>query len=227
MINNFYNGYNPYNDFGIESQLDLSKLKINKDNSVLIIGSGTGDDAFSIRNLVGENGRVIGIDLSANMLAISRQNCGNFGFNNVTFFKREIDKLLFNDSVFDVVVCSYYLNMLEDYENVFRELRRVLKADGTLYVKDILPHKQIESITLLNPSIADDFGLFKNKNPMLQQDYFREIQKIGFTNVSIIEDNEVGTESGECLLFIESKNYETYISNNIILKRVLLEIKNK
>jgi ubiquinone/menaquinone biosynthesis C-methylase UbiE len=79
-------GYNPISDIGLGFNNFLQYADIKNNDSVLNVGCGTGDDSFAIRRIVGEKGRVIGVDYSLEHIKTSRQSCGNLGYNNVTFF---------------------------------------------------------------------------------------------------------------------------------------------
>ncbi len=156
--------------------------------TVLDLGSGAGRDAFIAARAVGAGGRVIGVDMTPEMLALARQNAGIFtsmyGINNVEFREGYIEALPVDDASVDVIISNCVINLSPDKARVFREAARVLKPGGRLVVSDIVLNRELppalrESVSLYAACIA---GALK------RADYLAAIEAAGFTGLEVLKD---------------------------------------
>jgi len=170
---------------GCGNPIALAKLK--KGDVVLDLGSGAGFDSFLAAKKVGKKGKVIGIDMTKEMIAKARKNAKKYGYSNVEFRLGDIESLpLENDSV-DVVISNCVINLAPNKEKVFSEAFRVLKSNGRMYVSDIvllkeLSDEQKKDENLLCGCVA---------GALLKEDYLEKIKKAGFEVNVLNEDKEI------------------------------------
>jgi SAM-dependent methyltransferase len=149
--------------------------------TVLDLGSGAGFDAFLAVAKVGKAGRVIGVDMTDEMLEKARENAKKGGYTNVEFRKGDIEDLPLEDEEVDVVISNCVINLAPDKGKVFKETYRVLKPGGRLMVSDVvltkpLPDELKNDEELLSGCVA---------GAILKQDYLNLLKKAGFDKITI------------------------------------------
>lgn len=148
---------------------------------VLDLGSGAGFDAFLASPKVGKSGKVIGVDMTDEMLAKAKENARKGNYTNVEFRKGDIEKLPVDDDSVDAIISNCVINLTPDKEKVFKEAHRVLKKGGRLMVSDIvlikpLPEKLKNDKDLLIGCVS---------GAILKQEYLDILTKAGFSDISI------------------------------------------
>jgi arsenite methyltransferase len=177
---------------GCGNPVAIASLK--KGEVVLDLGSGGGFDCFLAANAVGEKGKVIGVDMTPEMLALARENAVKGGYKNVEFRLGEIENLPVADSTIDVIISNCVINLSPEKEKVFAEAYRVLKPGGRVMVSDIvllkeLPEEIKESVEAYVSCIA---------GAALKDDYIGAMKQAGFKNIEMISDNPVPVEYQSC-----------------------------
>jgi SAM-dependent methyltransferase len=120
---------------GVANPWKLGRLEPGE--RVLDLGSGAGTDALIAAQMVGARGRVIGVDMTPEMLATARAAAAEMGASNVEFVEAEAERLPFSDESFDIVVSNGVVDLIPDKDAVFAELHRVLGPGGRLQIADV------------------------------------------------------------------------------------------
>ena len=156
---------------------------------VLDLGAGGGIDCFLAAVAVGETGRVIGVDMTPEMLHRARENARNGGYDNVEFRLGEIENLPLADSTVDAVISNCVVNLSPDKARVFKEAYRVLKPGGRVMVSDIVLTRELPED--IRNSLAAYAGCVAGAS--LKEDYLATIAKAGFENVEIVSEQSYGS----------------------------------
>jgi len=155
--------------------------------TVLDLGSGGGIDCFLASQRVGASGRVIGVDMTPEMIHLARENASKNHYPNVEFRLGEIESLPVADGSVDVVISNCVINLSVDKPRVFREIFRVLKPGGRMMVSDIVLTRELpESI---KNSVAAYTGCIAGA--LTRTDYLAGIHEAGFADVKVVAENGV------------------------------------
>jgi len=173
---------------GCGNPVALASLK--EGEAVLDLGSGAGFDCFLASSRVGEKGRVIGVDMTPEMLEKARENAANGGYANVEFRLGEIENLPVADNQVDIIISNCVINLSPDKEQVFREAYRVLKPGGRLMVSDIVLLEALPGT--IQKSVAAYIGCLAGA--ALKEQYLDAVKQAGFKNVMIIDESSFGTD---------------------------------
>ena len=130
----------------------ISKAELRAGEIVLDLGSGAGFDAFLAAQRVGESGKVIGVDMTREMIEKARMNSEKLKISNVEFRLGEIEKIPVADSSVDVVISNCVINLSPDKSAVFKEIQRTLKPGGRIIISDILRSGEMPEEIRSNPA---------------------------------------------------------------------------
>lgn len=180
-------GYVPDADLGLGCGLPTEFAGIEEGNTVLDLGSGAGNDVFIARRIVGESGKVLGIDFTDEMLDKARLNCEKLGYENVEFVKGDIEEMPIEENLVDVVISNCVLNLVPDKVKAFSEIFRVLKPGGHFCVSDIviegdLPDKLLNAAAMYTGCVS---------GALQKSEYLRIIRESGFEEPQIKKEKEI------------------------------------
>ncbi len=125
-------------DLGLGCGIPTQFAGIEKGDHVLDLGSGAGNDCFVARAIVGETGKVTGLDFTDAMIDKANENNRKLDYKNVEFVKGDIEEMPFPDDSFDVIVSNCVLNLVPDKNKAFAQIMRVLKPGGHFCVSDVV-----------------------------------------------------------------------------------------
>jgi ubiquinone/menaquinone biosynthesis C-methylase UbiE len=158
---------------------------------VLDLGSGAGKDVFLAAREVGSSGRVIGVDMTQEMLALARRNAEKLKMGNVEFRQGTIEELPLDVTSVDIVISNCVINLSPDKPKVFREAFRVLRKGGRLVVSDIVLDKPLPK------SLKNDADLYTAciAGALSRAKYLQAIRDAGFQDIKIL--TEKGHKPGQ------------------------------
>jgi SAM-dependent methyltransferase len=159
----------------------LALAAIKPGMTVLDLGSGAGFDAFLAAGRVGPSGRVIGVDMTDEMLALARRNAAARGATNVEFRKGRLEALPVEDGTVDLVISNCVVNLVPDKAAAFREIARVLAPGGTISLSDLVLLAPLpESV---RSSVEAYVGCIAGASPI--GEYVARLHEVGLTDVQI------------------------------------------
>ncbi len=174
-------------DLGLGCGVPTRHAALRPGEVVLDLGSGAGNDCFVARHEVGPTGRVIGVDMTPEMIARARANATKLGYENVEFRLGEIEHLPVETGTVDCVLSNCVLNLVPDKASAFAEIARVLVPGGRMCVSDIvatgpLPEPVREAVGLYVGCVA---------GAIPQGDYVSLLRAAGLEDVRIVESRPI------------------------------------
>ena len=174
-------GYVKDADLGLGCGLPTEYAGINKGDTVVDLGSGAGNDVFVARAIVGDEGKVIGLDFTEEMVSKAVKNKEKLGFQNVEFKLGEIEQMPIENEAADVVISNCVLNLVPDKKKAFSEIYRILKPGAHFCVSDIVIKGE------LHPDLKKSAAMYAGcvAGALQQDEYTGIIKETGFKDVEI------------------------------------------
>lgn len=164
---------------------------------ILDLGSGSGRDVYALSALVGERGFVVGVDMTAEQLAVARKHQDyhreQFGYaqSNVEFLEgyiEKLDELGLQDNSFDIVISNCVINLSPDKDAVLREVHRVLKPGGEFYFSDVYADRRIPTHLVNDPVLYGECL----SGALYWNDFLSLAKQTGFQDPRLVEDRPLG-----------------------------------
>jgi ubiquinone/menaquinone biosynthesis C-methylase UbiE len=175
-------------NLGCGNPVALASLK--EGETVVDLGAGGGLDCFLAAKKVGANGRVIGVDMTPEMLDKAKRNCSKGGYKNVEFRLGEIENLPVADNTADVIISNCVINLSPNKQRVFGEAFRVLKPKGRLMISDMVLLKAVPEV--VKKSVLAYVGCISGAE--MKTDYIQLIKNAGFEEVKVVDETVLQPE---------------------------------
>ena len=192
---------------GVGCGAPVNYAKLRKGETVVDLGSGAGIDVFLSANRVKESGKVIGIDMTDEMLEKAKKATKDNGYMNVEFRKGDIEKRIpVEDNSVDVVISNCVINLTIDKVSTFKEIYRILKhGQGRMVISDLVTDKEVQS-----DSIDSEKWCSCVDGALTKENYLNSIRKAGFTNIEVLDDK----------LYIEADQVNYRKISSLVIKAV-------
>jgi len=203
-------GHMPDADLGLGCGIPTQFAGIEKGHYVLDLGSGAGNDCFVARAIVGETGKVTGLDFSDDMLEMARQNALKLGYSNVEFIRGDIEDIPLPDSVFDVVVSNCVLNLVPDKKKAFAEIIRVIKPGGHFCISDVVVKGELPE--KLKKDAEMYAGCVSGALPI--QEYLDLITQAGFKDLLVHKQKSIHIPKEILKQYFKNDELENYLTGD-------------
>jgi arsenite methyltransferase len=204
-------GYVPDADLALGCGLPTEFAQIKPGNTVVDLGSGAGNDCFIARSVVGETGRVIGIDMTEAMIEKAKSNAAKLGFKNVEFRLGDIDNMPIENKTADVVVSNCVMNLVPNKQKAFAEAFRIIKSGGHFSISDIVLQGE------LSDELRKEATLYAGciSGAVQKEEYIRIIQEAGFTNIKIQKERKIDIPNELLAKFLTGNQLQEYKKSHV------------
>jgi SAM-dependent methyltransferase len=175
-------------NLGLGCGAPIEHLALQPGETVVDLGSGAGIDVFLAADSVGPTGRVIGVDMTPEMLERARRNASKAGVQNAEFREGRLENLPVASGTVDAITSNCVINLVPDKAVVFKEIARILKPGGRIVISDIILDKA------LPPEIEKDIYAYVGciSGAARREDYFGMIKDAGLGDIEILKDIDYG-----------------------------------
>lgn len=199
-------GYNADADLGLGCGIPTEFAKIKEGDTVVDLGSGAGNDCFVARAIVGEYGKVVGIDMTEAMVSKARENAKKLNYSNVEFVLGDIENMPISAKIADVVISNCVLNLVPCKQKAFEEIYRILKSGGHFSISDVvikgeLPDKIKQTAEMYAGCVAGAID---------KDEYVGIIERAGFVNVTIQKEKQITIPDEILLNFLSESELKSF-----------------
>lgn len=204
-------GYNPDADLGLGCGIPTEFAQIKAGDVVVDLGSGVGNDCFIAREITGASGKVIGVDMTPEMIDKARINADKLGFNNVEFRLGDIESLPIGGNVADVVVSNCVLNLVPDKKLAFSEMFRILKQGAHFSVSDVVLKGE------LPPQLNGDAELYAGcvSGAIQEDEYLLMLHQTGFENIKVQKKKRINLPEKILKNYFDDAQIEAFYTSDI------------
>ena len=180
-------GYDQDADYALGCGIPTEFAKIKEGDTVLDLGSGAGNDVFVARSIVGEKGKVVGVDFTEAMIDKANENKQKLGYQNIEFLLGDIEALPLNDNSIDVAISNCVMNLVPDKSLAYKEVYRVLNPGGNFSISDIVLSGNLPQ------SIKEVAEMYAGcvSGALIKEDYIAAIKNAGFKNIAIVKERKL------------------------------------
>lgn len=202
-------GYVSEADLGLGCGIPTEHADIKKGDTVVDLGSGAGNDVFIARSIVGNEGKVIGLDFTEEMIAKANENNQKLGYKNVEFKLGEIENIPLESEIADVVVSNCVLNLVPDKLKAFKEIYRILKPGAHFCISDVVVKGQ------LNSELKKSAEMYAGcvSGALQQEEYLEIINKTGFKNIDIKKSRRIELPDQLLKNYLDDEGIKAYKEN--------------
>jgi arsenite methyltransferase len=202
-------GYNPDADLGLGCGLPTEFAKIKKGDTVVDLGSGAGNDCFVARSIAGEEGEIIGIDMTEAMIQKAQANAEKLGFKNVQFRLGDIEDIPLSSKRADVVVSNCVMNLVPDKKKAFDEVFRILKPGGHFSISDIVLKGELPE------AIKKEAEMYAGcvSGAIKKGDYLEILSDSGFSNITLQKEKQIIIPDEILLNYLNQDQLNEFKSN--------------
>jgi ubiquinone/menaquinone biosynthesis C-methylase UbiE len=204
-------GYLAAADLGLGCGLPTELARISPGDTVLDLGAGAGNDVFVARSMVGASGRVLGVDMTEEMVDQANKNLAQLGYDNVEFRLGEIENLPVGDNEVDVTISNCVLNLVPDKSQAFMEIYRTLKPGGHFCISDVVLSGELPQA--LQRSAEAYAGCVAGA--MQEKDYLGVISTTGFQDIEVKKRRKITLSESLLDKFLDNKSRKLYHDQHI------------
>ncbi len=181
----------PESNLGLGCGNPVALASLNEGEIVLDMGAGAGFDCFLASAKVGPSGKIIGVDITSEMVDKARANARKGGYSNIDFRQGDLENMPVADNYVDVVISNCVINLVPNKKMVFKEAFRVLKPGGRLAVSDVVLQRELPEF--VKRSTEAYIGCLAGA--IMKEEYLEIIRAVGFQDVKVEDESSFPIES--------------------------------